>query len=1076
MSQGVRSSSHERTMTEKGQTHQLDLDREEGLMLYKEWNKLLERAKDILLRSNDLGLLTNVKEALLSVEVEVSRFTQSHEVDLGSQVAEIPSEHADVITFVENRISALQAASVISSINKSVHSDRPRESAILEEAQLSEVDSKFLVVETNLEEELKKIENKLRQLKLDKLIERGKVISHVRREGLLNPDADPFAPLPEPDRHQLPVDHISGGPLISSHNQHIGSHNNPMVQQVLLSRMPMPTPVPFEGDCLQFPAWKNSFDTLMVQSGMPPSERLYYLAKCLKGEPYDCIQGFFILSSETAYYEAMNQLVHRYGNKYVIASAFRSKLYDWPKIGASDSMGLRKLSDFANQCLSAKRIYDSLNILDDETEHLKVLTKLPESLVARWARKVHEFKNRGLTFSLFASFVEFLFIESELACDPIMSVGAVKAISNKCQSGVHDSYLGSAKATVHSTQSGGVWCIHCKLEGHSLEECEKFADLSYVERFSVIKSHGLCFGCLKSGHSSRFCKNRFQCSTCGGRHPTLLHNPDKSQQIKKDMPVIKSSNHQSHDQDFLQEMATQTEAQCFHVDSDKGDKCSMIIPVYVSHVSCPENEVLVYCLLDNQSDTSFILSSVTKSLGVQGHEVDLSLSTMSGQGQVVNSSVMNGLVVRGYDEVSTENRVKLTRAYTTDVMPANRSHIPTKRKVRTIPNLEWLESILSDELDIPIGLLIGYNCAQALIPKDVVSSQREGLFAQQSELGWGLIGFVDSSYGNDDVLGSSHEILPGQVESLHISRIEDHSSVCFRTNVTEVFSTVDSDQLLDFANTMTDSPPSSDSTSTISKLSNIVTTIPCSDSLVVTDLEIRSDSEEKHPDYCQVVESKNREIIQQDSHLRLSDAEYYIWKKSSSVKSATITCFTVTAVLLSLLVCLFLSKELLSENVHCVRWSYGAESYDRSGSQRYRSTLTSRELNANNINRSSLDLNHGSYRCIYTGLVVSGLYLTNENESLAYQYSLLDVRLLLDVKVWDLLSGTTDAVIDCLDLVIDDGHFNRSRLSQIYMYEVIQTCRKVGYAALIQIFSSNNEGYRSGWFVRQYITEQVWYR
>ena len=1079
MSQGVRSSSHERTMTEKGQAHQLELDRGEGLRLYKEWNKLLERAKNILLRSNDLGLLTNVKEALLSVEVEVSRFTQSHEVDLGSQVAEIPSEHADVITFVENRISALQAASVISSINKSVHSDRPRESAILEEAQLSEVDSKFLVVETNLEEELKKIENKLRQLKLDKLIERGKVISHVRRESLRNPDADPFAPLPEPDRHQLPVDHISGGPLISSHNQYIGSHNNPMVQQVLLSRMPMPTPVPFEGDCLQFPAWKNSFDTLIVQSGMPPSERLYYLAKCLNGEPYDCIQGFFILSSETAYYEAMNQLVHRYGNKYVIASAFRSKLYEWPKIGASDSIGLRKLSDFANQCLSAKRIYDSLNILDDETEHLKVLAKLPESLVARWARKVHEFKNRGLTFSLFASFVEFLFMESELACDPIMSVGAVKALLNKCQSGVHDSYLRGAKATVHSTQSGGVWCIHCKLEGHSLVECEKFAHSSYVERFSVIKSDGLCFGCLKSGHSSRFCKNRLQCSTCGGRHPTLLHDPDKSQQIKRDMPVTKSSNYQSPDQDSLLEMATQTEAQCFHVDSDKGDKCSMIIPVYVSHVSCPEKEVLVYCLLDNQSDTSFILSSVTKSLGVQGHEVDLSLSTMSGQGQVVNSSVMNGLVVRGYDKVSTENRVNLARAYTTDVMPANRSHIPTKRKVRSIPNLEWLDSILSDELDIPIGLLIGYNCAQALIPKGVVSSQREGLFAQQSVLGWGLIGFVDSSYGNEDVLSSSHDLLPGQVESFHISRVEEHSSVCFRTNVTEVFSTAGFDQSLDFTKTMANSPLPVHSTSTISKVSNIDTTVPFSDSLVVTDLDIRSDAEEKHSGYCQVVESKNCEIIQQDSHLRLFDAEYNIWRKSWSLRSATITCLIVTTVLVSLLVCLLLSKRLFSENVHYVRWSYSAETYDQSGCQHHLSTLASIGLNGNNINRISLDLNHGinkSNRCRYIRLIVGRLDLTNENESHTYRYSLLDVRLLLDVRVWDLVSGTTDAVTDCLDLVIDDGHFNGSRLSQIYMYEVIQTCRKVGYAALIQIFSSNIDGYRRGWFVMQYITEQVWYR
>ena len=143
MSLGARSSSLQRIMTEKGQAYQLDLKRQEGLRIYKEWNKLLEKAKDILLRSNDLGFLTNVKKSLLSVEVEVSRFTQSHEVELGYQVTEIPSEHAEVITLVENKTMALEVASDISSRNKSVHSDKPRESAILEEAQLSEVTSNY---------------------------------------------------------------------------------------------------------------------------------------------------------------------------------------------------------------------------------------------------------------------------------------------------------------------------------------------------------------------------------------------------------------------------------------------------------------------------------------------------------------------------------------------------------------------------------------------------------------------------------------------------------------------------------------------------------------------------------------------------------------------------------------------------------------------------------------------------------------------------------------------------------------------------------------------------------------------
>ena len=123
-------------------------------------------------------------------------------------------------------------------------------------------------------------------------------------------------------------------------------------------------------------------------------------------------------------------------------------------------------------------------------------------------------------------------------------------------------------------------------------------------------------------------------------------------------------------------------------------------------------------------------------------------------------------------------------------------------------------------------------------------------------------------------------------------------------------------------------------------------------------------------------------------------------------------------------------RELFSENVHYVRWSYSAETYDQSGCQHHLSTLASIGLNGNNINRISLDLNHGinkSNRCRYIRLIVGRLDLTNENESHTYRYSLLDVRLLLDVKVWDLVSGTTDAVTDCLDLVIDDGHFNPIR-------------------------------------------------
>lgn len=46
----------------------------------------------------------------------------------------------------------------------------------------------------------------------------------------------------------------------------------------------------------------------------------------------------------------------------------------------------------------------------------------------------------------------------------------------------------------------------------------------------------------------------------------------------------------------------------------KGTHTSTIIPVWVSSTSEPEHEVLVYALLDTQSDTTFILKETAEAL------------------------------------------------------------------------------------------------------------------------------------------------------------------------------------------------------------------------------------------------------------------------------------------------------------------------------------------------------------------------------------------------------------------------------------------------------------------------------
>ena len=65
-------------------------------------------------------------------------------------------------------------------------------------------------------------------------------------------------------------------------------------------------------------------------------------------------------------------------------------------------------------------------------------------------------------------------------------------------------------------------CSLCK-GIHPLTKCQEFKKKRVEERREFVKTKGLCFGCLKSGHLSSSCRFRLTCEECGKPHPTLLH-------------------------------------------------------------------------------------------------------------------------------------------------------------------------------------------------------------------------------------------------------------------------------------------------------------------------------------------------------------------------------------------------------------------------------------------------------------------------------------------------------------------------------------------------------------------------
>ncbi|KAI2644104.1 Isoleucine--tRNA ligase [Labeo rohita] len=113
-------------------------------------------------------------------------------------------------------------------------------------------------------------------------------------------------------------------------------------------------------------------------------------------------------------------------------------------------------------------------------------------------------------------------------------------------------------------------------------------------------------------------------------------------------------------------------------------------------VHTPDQEVLVYALLNTQSDTTFILGEVAQELNTKKENVSLQLSTMSAKATVIPCQKLTNLQVRGYN---SEKRIPLPTVFTQKFIPANRSHIPTSETALKWPHLKQLADKIPPPLD-----------------------------------------------------------------------------------------------------------------------------------------------------------------------------------------------------------------------------------------------------------------------------------------------------------------------------------------------------------------------------------------
>ncbi|XP_042874774.1 uncharacterized protein LOC122254950 [Penaeus japonicus] len=183
-------------------------------------------------------------------------------------------------------------------------------------------------------------------------------------------------------------------------------------------------------------------------------------------------------------------------------------------ISTSSEKSVTQLWKLRDEILTHVRSLEALGVTGKAIEAPTpiILSRLPHDLRLEWARDGDGHES-DLDFLLDFLYKEISRQERSEAFRGKKNVAEVKTES----SAPKKKFLSSCKALHTSFKQELPVCCFCKKK-HKSENCFNVQKLSGQERGEKIRSLGVCFKCLNSGHSSRFCKAQIKCASCEGNH------------------------------------------------------------------------------------------------------------------------------------------------------------------------------------------------------------------------------------------------------------------------------------------------------------------------------------------------------------------------------------------------------------------------------------------------------------------------------------------------------------------------------------------------------------------------------
>ena len=521
----------------------------------------------------------------------------------------------------------------------------------------------------------------------------------------------------------------------------------------------------FDGDPLRYSRFMRQFKTKIVVNCDSYDDMLCYLEQYTVGEPHQIVIGCSYMEAKEGYKTAIKELDERYGDQDVIINAYVNKALKWSTIKADNPKELDKFAVYLKECCNAVKSINALDVLEYSENLKKLVMKLPFSHQEKWRNLVAQTKEKGQRVK-FQHLVDLVAKEAKKANDPTfgrLALAEKKESTFQRNQYVKGSFASTTKehqqvdvkktpntnhrfsdervqstaSHVSSTNFVGtdsfsgvcvthataftVPCLYCS-GNHAMDVCQKLPSLLFNDRIRYLRSKGMCFACLKLGHSRNLCRNRSMCQKCRGIHPTILHINQSSGGIVNQItnPIVR-------DRSSGASVLTTSVGQC-HMGAGDDDCAMAIIPVTLRSANGMKS-LNTYAFLDPGSNVSFCSEQIAEDLGVSGKEVRITMDTM-GATQKFSTQRIEGLEV---GSLSSNNFIQLPAIYMKDKMPVNNQQIATTEDISSWPHLK---NITLPQITSEVGLLLGNNIPDAYTPMDVRTGPRGSPHAVKSLLGW----------------------------------------------------------------------------------------------------------------------------------------------------------------------------------------------------------------------------------------------------------------------------------------------------------------------------------------------------